>query len=206
MFKTDPTSKKFKLGNIYMAKEKRNNEIVYSFKCPSCQEGKIDIIKSIYDVPDGDKMLILKFVCNICDFHKSDVIPLTTNTKPGIMTLRVMNEDDLKSKIYRSPAGKLEIPELDLVVEPGPRADFYYTNVEGILYRFESAVLIYRNNLDDNDPEKSEIDEILDNLKKAIDGKFKFTLKITDTQGGSYIIPKNKSKYSFKKIEKIELE
>ena len=44
------------------------------------------------------------------------------------------------------------------------------------------------------------------NLKQAIDGKFKFTLKITDIQGGSYIIPQNKSKYTFEKIKKKELE
>lgn len=184
-----------------MTNEKRNNEIVYSFKCPSCREGKIDIIKSIYDLPDGDKMLILKFECNTCNFHKNDIIPLSTNMEPGIMTLQIVEEEDLKSKIYRSPTGKLEIPELELIVEPGPRADFYYTNVQGILFRFESAVSIYRNNLEENDPEKGEIDELLDNLKQAIDGKFRFTLKITDFQGGSYIIPLDKSKYSFEKIK-----
>lgn len=189
-----------------MPDEKQNKNIVYSFKCPSCEEGIINIIKNVYDLPDGDKMLILKFVCNICNFQKSDIIPLSTNTQPGIMTLKVSSEEDLKSKIYRSPAGKLEIPELDLIVEPGPRADFYFTNIEGILYRFESAVLIYRNNLDENDAEKSEIDDLLDNLKKAMEGKFNFTLKITDTLGGSYIIPKNKSKYTFTKIKKTEIE
>ncbi|NVM20003.1 MAG: ZPR1 zinc finger domain-containing protein [Candidatus Lokiarchaeota archaeon] len=189
-----------------MANKERNNEIIYSFKCPSCQEGTINIFKSIYDLPDGDKMLILKFECNICNFHKNDVIPLTTNMEPGIMTLQITNEEDLKSKIYRSPVGKLEIPELELIVEPGPRADFYYTNVEGILYRFESAVSIYKNNLEKNDPEISEIEELLDNLQKAMDGRFKFTLVITDPQGGSYIIPQKKSKYTFKKIEKKDLE
>ena len=189
-----------------MANEKRSNEVVYSFKCPSCQEGIIDIVKSIYDLPDGDKILILKFECNTCNFHKNDVIPLTTNMEPGIMTLQVLDENDLKSKIYRSPAGKLEIPELELIVEPGPRADFYFTNVQGILFRFESAVLIYRNNLEEKDPEKSEIDDILHDLKQAIDGKFNFTLKITDPQGGSYIIPQDKSKYKFDKIEEKELE
>ncbi len=189
-----------------MTNEKRNNELIYSFKCPSCQEGIIDIVKSIYDLPDGDKMLILKFECNRCNFHKNDVIPLSTNMEPGIMTLQILDENDLKSKIYRSPAGKLEIPELELIVEPGPRADFYYTNVQGILFRFENAVSIYRNNLEENDPESSEIDALMFNLRQAIDGKFKFTLKITDLQGGSYIIPLDKSKYSFKKIEKKDLE
>ncbi|MFX1587877.1 MAG: ZPR1 zinc finger domain-containing protein [Promethearchaeota archaeon] len=189
-----------------MSNKRRNNEVVYSFKCPSCQEGIINIIKSIYDLPDGDKMLILKFECNKCNFHKNDIIPLTTNMEPGIMTLQILEENDLKSKIYRSPTGKLEIPELELVVEPGPRADFYYTNVQGILLRFENAVSIYRNNLEENDPEKNEIDELSSNLKEAIEGKFRFTLKITDSQGGSYIIPQDKSKYIFRKIENKDLE
>ena len=187
-----------------MPDKNRNNEIIYSFKCPSCQEGIIDITRSIYDLPDGDKMLILKFECNSCNFLKNDLIPLTTNMEPGIMTLQIKSEEDLKSKIYRSPTGKLEIPELELVVEPGPRADFYYTNVQGVLFRFENAVSIYRNNLDENDPEKKEIDELSNKLKHAIDGKFKFTLKITDTQGGSYIIPQDKLKYKFTKIEKMD--
>lgn len=189
-----------------MPNEKRKNEVVYSFKCPSCQDGIIHIVKSIYDLPDGDKMLILKFECNTCNFLKNDLIPLTTNMEPGIMTLQILDENDLKSKVYRSPTGRLEIPELELIVEPGPRADFYYTNIQGILFRFENAVSIYRNNLEENDPEKSEIDELMVNLKQAIDGKFKFTLQITDTQGGSYIIPQDKSKYTFKKIEDIELQ
>ncbi|MFX1417907.1 MAG: ZPR1 zinc finger domain-containing protein [Promethearchaeota archaeon] len=189
-----------------MTNEKEINNIVYSFKCPSCKEGKIDLVKNLYNLPDGDKMLILKFECNMCNFHKNDIIPLTTNMEAGIMTLKIIDEEDLKSKVYRSPVGKLEIPELELIVEPGPRADFYYTNVQGILFRFENAVSIYRNNLEKDDPEKSEIDELLENLKQAIDGKFRFTLKITDPEGGSYIIPHDKSKYTFKKIENIDLE
>ncbi|MFX0029592.1 MAG: ZPR1 zinc finger domain-containing protein [Candidatus Hermodarchaeota archaeon] len=189
-----------------MTNDNKNSEIVYSFQCPSCEKGIIDIVRSVYDLPDGDKMLILKFECNTCNFHKNDIIPLTTQMDPGIMTLKVTNEDDLKSKIYRSPMGKLEIPELELIAEPGPRADFYYTNVQGILYRFESAVSIYRNNLKEGDPEIPDIEEILINLNKALDGKFEFTLKITDLGGGSYIIPQDKSKYNYEKIDKMESE
>jgi C4-type Zn-finger protein len=35
--------------------------------------------------------------------------------------------------------------------------------------------------------------------------EFKFTLIITDTGGGSYIIPEDESKYSFQKLEHKEL-
>ena len=184
-----------------MTEERNPGDIIYSFKCPSCNEGILNIFRTVYDLPDGDKMLIIKFECNKCEFHNNDIIPLTTNMKPGIMTLKVTSEEDLKSKVYRSPLGKLEISELELIVEPGPRADFYYTNIEGILYRFESAVSIYRKSLTENSPEIDDIDDILNNLKKAIKGKFEFTLTITDPEGGSYIIPNDKSKYKFEELE-----
>ncbi len=182
-----------------MSEKAKKTEEEFALKCPACEGGNIKIHKSIYDLSDGDKMLILKFECDSCNFIKNDIIPLTTNMEPGIMTLKVTNEEDLKSKIYRSPTGKIEIPELDLAVEPGPSADFYYTNVEGILLRFESAVQIYRNNLDDDEPQINKIEAILKDLQKAKKGQLKFTLKITDSEGGSYIIPQDELKYSFKK-------
>ena len=188
-----------------MSEKSKNNEVNYSFKCPSCDKGKIKILKTTYDVPDGDKMLLIKFECNICNFSNNDIIPLTTNNTPGIMTLRVSNENDLKSKIYRSPVGRLEIPELELFVEPGPSADFYYTNVEGILYRFENAVSIYHKNLEKDDPQIEEIDKVLQDLHNAIKGEFTFTLIVTDAEGGSYIIPEDESKYSFEKFKNKEI-
>ncbi|MEJ2278412.1 MAG: ZPR1 zinc finger domain-containing protein, partial [Candidatus Lokiarchaeota archaeon] len=173
----------------------------FSLKCPACQKGIIEIIKTEYDLPDQDKMLILKFECNNCNFHKNDIIPLTTRIEPGISSLKVTNEIDLKSKVYRSPTGKLEIPELEVIVTPGPRAQFYFTNIEGILMRFEDAVNIYEKNLDKNDPEKIEVGKILKDLKKAMRGELNFTVKLTDESGGSYIIPEDKSKYTFEKID-----
>jgi zinc finger protein len=188
-----------------VSEKSKNEEEEFSFKCPTCEKGMVKITKTTYDVPDGDKMILIKFECNICNFTKNDIIPLTTNNTPGIMTLSVSNENDLKSKIYRSPVGRLEIPELELFVEPGPSADFYYTNVEGILYRFENAVSIYRKNLEKEDVQIEEIDKILHDLHRAIKGEFAFTLIITDTGGGSYIIPEDESKYSFEKFENKEL-
>ena len=184
-----------------MSEEARKGMEEFSFKCPACKNGMIKISKTVYDLPDKDKMLIIKFECDKCNFSKNDIIPLTTNFEPGILSLKVTCEDDLKSKIYRSPVGKLEIPELEIIVEPGPSAGFFYTNVEGILDRFEQAVRIYYKNLEENDIEKDEIEEILKDIEKAKAGNLNFTLKITDMGGGSYIIPQDESKYSFQKID-----
>jgi len=186
-------------------KDTESMEEITSFKCPACKEGNIIINQIIYDLPDKDKMLILKFKCNRCEFENNDIIPLTTRMDAGIITLKITEENDLKSKIYRSPTGNLEIPELDLKVEPGPSAEFYYTNVEGILLRFERAVSIYLDNLEDDNPEKSEIEVTLNDLQKAMKGQLKFTLKIADPSGGSYIIPEDNSKYTFIRIENSEI-
>ena len=187
-----------------MSEEARKSQEHFSFKCPACKNGTIEISKTMYDLPDKDKMLIIKFECNKCNFSKNDLIPLTTKTEPGILILKITNEEDLKSKIYRSPVGKLEIPELEIVVEPGPNADFFYTNVEGILDRFEQAVRIYYNNIDENGKQKKDIKEILNDIEKAKAGKLNFTLKITDIGGGSYIIPQDESKYVFQKINQSD--
>jgi zinc finger protein len=183
-----------------MSEKAKETEEEFSFKCPSCKNGIITIDKSIYDSQDGDKLLILKFECNECNFSKNDIVPMATKMIPGIITLKVKNESDLRSKIYRSPTGKLEIPELELLVDPGPRADFYFTNVEGILIRFEKAVRIYKKTLEVTDPQYKEIEEILDDLSKAINGEFEFSLKITDPVGGSYIIPQEDTEYNFEDI------
>ncbi|MFX0076661.1 MAG: ZPR1 zinc finger domain-containing protein [Candidatus Hermodarchaeota archaeon] len=188
-----------------MSENRKNEQLDFSFKCPSCEKGNIKITKTTYDVPDGDKMLLIKFECDKCNFSNNDIIPLTINSAPGKMTLKISNEKDLKSKIYRSPVGKLEIPELELIVEPGPNADFYYTNVEGILFRFENAVSIYRKNLENDDIQISEIDKVLQDLHKALEGKLEFTLMITDSGGGSYIIPEDESKYSYQRLENEEM-
>ncbi|MFO7794852.1 MAG: ZPR1 zinc finger domain-containing protein [Promethearchaeati archaeon] len=184
-----------------MSKKNDKPTDIYGFKCPKCTDGIIRISQKEYDLPDEDKMLIIKLQCDKCNFLKTDIIPMTTRTDPGLSKLKITEESDLQSKIYRSPLAKIEIPELELSVEPGPSAEFYFTNVEGVLLRFEKAVYTYINSLEQNDPEKSEIKSILYDLKKAIKGDFPFTLIIEDPGGGSYIIPVNKEKFSFSKLE-----
>jgi len=177
-----------------------NDNEKYEYQCPSCKEGTIRLYKTVYNLPDGDKMLIIKFECNKCNFRTNDVIPLTTRIEPGIMELKVTSEKDLRSKIYRSPVGKLEIPELGLEVQPGPSAEFYYTNIEGILDRFKRATSIYLNDLSENDPEKEKIKDLLNKIELAMKGKLNFTIRLIDIGGGSYIIPIDETKFKFIKF------
>ncbi|MFO8017182.1 MAG: ZPR1-type zinc finger protein [Promethearchaeia archaeon] len=190
-----------------MSKKAEKTKEEYSFTCPVCKKGTVSIEKTLYQLPDEDQMLIINFECDTCTFHENDIIPMTTRTEPGLSILKVTSKEDLESKVYRSPTGKLEIPELEILVEPGPASQFYFTNIEGVLNKFERAVLIHKNDLYDQDPEGEDFKavlKILDDLEKAKKGEFDFTLKIEDRGGGSYIVPTDKSKFSFKKIESKE--
>lgn len=183
-----------------MSEEAKKTEEEFTLTCPACQDGVIDIHKVIYQAADGDKLLILRFECQKCDYLKNDIIPVETEMKPGILTLRIENEEDLKSKLFRSAGAKLEIPELDLEISPGPSAQFYFTNIEGVLDRFLQAAKIMKRDIQNDKHAELEIDKAIKEIQKAMIGELPFTLKIKDPIGGSYIIPIDKSKYSFEII------
>jgi len=42
-----------------MSEKAKESAQDYSFKCPACKKGNLIINKTIYDLPDEDKMLIL---------------------------------------------------------------------------------------------------------------------------------------------------
>lgn len=189
-----------------MSNDNNNYKDELFLSCPNCQKGRLVIHKTIYEVKHGDKLLIIKLECDKCNYVKNDVIPAETSIKPGISILKVDNENDLKSKIFRSSSAKLEIPELELVIEPGPYAGFFFTNVEGVLDRFLRASKIIYNDVKNDITQNQEIEQAIEDIQKAMDGKLKFTIKITDPLGGSYIVPIDKSKYTFIPLNDLKKE
>ena len=191
-----------------MSEKAKETEEDFSIDCPACEGGHIKIHKSIYKAIDGESLLLLRFECEKCGYSKNDVIPLETPMKSGILTLKIKNENDLKSKVYRAPSATIEIPELELEVEPGPSAELYITNIEGVLEKFLHASIILLNQTDEKSEFRETMEHLISDIKKAMNGQLEFTLKITDPQGGSYIIPDKETEYSFTPLsaneEKIE--
>jgi len=109
-------------------------QIEQNIECPSCEEGIIEITRTLYKLPDGEDILILLMECNKCNFHQNDVLTLNTSVGPGTYTLKV-NDGDLSHKIFRSPTGYIYIPEADFEIEPGSSSGYMVTFVEGIITR-----------------------------------------------------------------------
>lgn len=116
-----------------------NNEIMYS-DCPVCGgEKTLEITNRTDNIPYFGDMLETAVSCKNCGYQSSDSISLEHN-EPMRFKLKI-DSTKLSSRVAKSQTATISIPDLGLKVEPGPKSQGYVSNVEGILNRFESAVL-----------------------------------------------------------------
>ncbi len=160
------------------------NEMV--IKCPACGVDGIatSIMKEI-EIPHFGKVLETTIQCKKCGFKHSDVISLEQN-EPAKYTLKI-SEETLSVRVVRSQSATVSIPEIGVKVEPGPKSEGYVTNVEGILTRFEGAV-IKALNLFEDEASQTNAKNTLAEIRELIKGNGTATLIIDDPFGQSNIV------------------
>ena len=155
--------------------------------CPSCGIGKLDITSVMYSVPYFNELAMFTMKCPKCGFHHNDVFS-SEQRPPSRWTLVVDSEELLHVRVVRSGSGTVRFPEFGIDIEPGPAAESYISNVEGILYRTRSVVESAIN-FAENDEQKQKGNEILSLIERALNGEYTFTLIIEDPAGVSGILP-----------------
>ncbi|ABC56808.1 MULTISPECIES: ZPR1 zinc finger domain-containing protein [Methanosphaera] len=116
-----------------------NNDLMKS-DCPVCGGHKtLSITNKTDNIPYFGDILETSVSCSECGYQSSDSISLEHN-EPARFTLKI-NNTKLNTRVAKSQTATITIPHLGLKVEPGPKSDGYVSNVEGILNRFEEAVL-----------------------------------------------------------------
>jgi zinc finger protein len=125
--------------------------------------------------------------CPVCHFSENDVFS-AEERKPSRWTMRVDNSSLLNTRVVRSGSGTIRLPDFGIDIEPGPTAESYISNVEGVLLRtrpvIESAVRFA-----DEEKRRKRGRRILSMIDKAMSGQLSFTLIIEDPAGVSGIIP-----------------
>ena len=117
-----------------------------------------------------------------------------------------MHVDDvslLNVRVVRSGSGTYRLPEWGIDVEPGPTAESFITNIEGILYRVRLVIETARN-FADLDSEKQRATEILDQMQEAIRGEFPFTFVMEDPAGVSGILPDDMTLVKYEELSREE--
>ncbi|WP_297420609.1 ZPR1 zinc finger domain-containing protein [Thermococcus sp.] len=177
--------------------EKRENElgsedvkVVTLGNCPICGgKGTLKAIQYVHDIPYFGKVMESTIICEKCGYRNADVIPLE-DRPPKLYTVRVENEKDLFTRVVRSKSGTIELDEIGVKVEPGPAAEGFITNVEGVLERVKEALLMARGFKEGEGDEEAvkKTDEILGYIEEVRRGRKPLTIKIADPLGNSALI------------------
>lgn len=161
-------------------------EVKYNVLCASCGLESLEVKEVYVDVPKFGKTVIISMLCAKCGYRVNDVIPLEYKG-PKRVEYKVKCLKDLSAKVIRSKNSKITIPELGLELSPGPRAEAFITNVEGLLDRF----LCIAEYLCDTSSGvvKKRAKEVVEKLKRAMNAEIEFTIIMEDELGNSAIIP-----------------
>ncbi len=173
--------------------------------CPICGKNSLLLVEVYKDIPHFGKVLLASWRCSNCGYRHVDVFSLDFK-EPTRYVLKVKDVKDLHAKVIRSSSATIRIPELGVIIEPGPISQGFITNVEGVLERVENAIksLIVLSESSD-DREKCAI--ALRKINLARKGKFEFTLIIEDPFGISMIVPAyDGQEISIERISDDELE
>ncbi len=177
--------------------EKRESEpkpedikVVTLGDCPICGgKGTLKAIQYVHEIPYFGKVMESTIYCEKCGYRNADVMILE-DRPPKLYTVKVENEKDLFTRVVRSKSGTIELDEIGVKVEPGPAAEGFVTNVEGLLERVKEALLMARSFKESEGDEEAvrKTDEILRYIEDVREGRKPLTVKIADPLGNSALI------------------
>ena len=159
----------------------------HSIQCPSCGAGELNVNSMLYTVPYFNEIAMFTMKCPKCNFSHNDIFSAEEHP-PVRWTLKVNDPELLKVRIVRSGSGTIRFPELGIDIEPGPAAESYISNVEGVLYRTRPTVEFAAKTADTEEArENGRV--VVDLLTKCIKAEMEFTMIIEDPMGVSGILP-----------------
>lgn len=176
---------------------------VLSAECPICHK-ELAIIQIPETIPLFGQIVIQTLRCGHCGFKFSDVMS-TEFREPMGYEAKIVDDNDMHTKLVRNSSGTVEVPELGFTLEPGPLAEGFYTNMEGLLERVDGILKFLTQNADTHE-QRERAKELLALSKKCREGKMPFTVRVLDPFGGSALIGPNAKRFSISKKDAEQLK
>ncbi|OYT62503.1 MAG: hypothetical protein B6U69_01505 [Thermofilum sp. ex4484_15] len=155
-------------------------------KCPYCGGRSLEVRSVNYNIPHLGKALLVSIRCGHCGFSRAEVVPLEVKD-PIRIILKVSLREDYNVKIVKSPMAKLKVPELGVEISPGPLAQTYITNLEGIVKRLRDIGEIFLSLMEGESGRLKALEEYMRKVRKLEEGE-PFTLIIEDPVGISKVL------------------
>lgn len=154
--------------------------------CPGCGRAGLAYTAADLDIPHFPGSLQLLFSCDGCGFRHTDFL-IGTTRDPTRTTYEVTKAADMSVRVVRSTSGTVRIPELGVLIEPGPASDAYVSNIEGVLVRVESVLLQLERDAE-TEEERATVRDRLHEIREAREGRFPFTFVLDDPYGNSLVV------------------
>ncbi|AFK22592.1 ZPR1 zinc finger domain-containing protein [Pyrococcus sp. ST04] len=173
--------------------EELKPERIQEFKvgdCPICGgKGTLKVIQFIHKIPYFGEVMESTLICERCGYKSADIMILEER-EPRLYEVKVEEEKDLFTRVVRSKSGTIELEELGIKIEPGPAAEGFVSNIEGVLERAKDVLLMARDFKEQENDEEAvkRIDELLNYIEEVKEGKKPLTVRIMDPFGNSALI------------------
>ena len=170
--------------------------------CPSCN-GNLTITQLQEDIPYFGPISIITTKCRACEFKHNDIIILKAQ-HPSKYWIDVTDQQDLLARIIRSSSATTAIPELKVEITPGPFAEAFVSNVEGVLERIEN-VTKSMTTLSNSSKQRLKVESFLERLEHARNGRLPFRFIIKDPMGNSAIVSPKEGKVNKRRLSNREI-
>ena len=153
--------------------------------CPLCNEKTLILTERDTEVPYFGKVYMFSMTCNNCKYHKADIEAMEQK-EPVKYEFEITSEEDMKVRVIKSAEATVKLPHI-ATISPGPAAQGYVTNIEGILSRVKYQVEAAKE-MEEDDEDKKKAKNLLKKILNITWGKEKQKLIIEDPSGNSAII------------------
>lgn len=153
--------------------------------CPVCSQKKLALTEAETEVPFFGKLFVFSMHCENCKYHKSDV-EAAEKKEACRYVFEVNGKQDLQVRVIRSSEGTVKFERIG-TIEPGPAAEGFVTNIEGLIGKIKEQVEKIRD-LEEDDEARQKAKNLLKKLMKVLWGEEKLKITIEDPSGNSAII------------------
>lgn len=166
--------------------QEKELQVLAGQECPFCRTANLTLTEQDIDIPFFGKTSMFSMTCENCKYHKADVEACEPK-EPCRYTFEISSEEDMKVRVVRSSEATIKIPHITTIT-PGPAANGYVTNIEGILNRVKYQVEHLRDEEDQDEEAKQKAKNMLKKLARVIGGQEKLKIIIEDPTGNSAIL------------------
>ena len=153
--------------------------------CAFCHQKTLTLTEQEAEVPYFGKLFVFSMNCESCKYHKADVE--SAEKKEGCKYVFVVSgKKDMQIRVIRSSEATVKFERIGSMA-PGPAAEGFVTNIEGLIQKIKQQIEKIRD-LEEDEEAKKKAKNLVKKLQKVLWGEEKLKITIEDPSGNSAII------------------